>query len=85
MKKLDAMYQRAMGLLKPKPDPRKGKSARELAEEWYTTNVGPKVRKFVKEGLMIRDKDWRPHGDGMKRCYVYRWNTAKFKGAKRDV
>lgn len=78
------LYKMACGMLLPKPDPKKGKTKQEWAEEWGIKQGQRKVALFMKAGLMTEDSDWRPHGESMKRCAVYRWNeSAVKKGASK--
>lgn len=80
-----SLYEMACGMLLPHPDPRKGRSVREWAEEWEITSAGAKIRKFVKAGLMVRDKDWRPHAGAMRRVDVFRWSDKVTRRAKSEA
>lgn len=86
MKQLDAMYQRAMGMIAPKPDPSKGKTKSEWSALWgksrnTTTN---QIKVFLEKRLMVSDTDWRAvEGNDMPRkTTVYRWSDKMKGGAK---
>lgn len=87
MKQLDAMYQRAIGMIAPKPDLRKGKTKSEWAIEWNKTRNTAKqqIDSFLEAQLMVRDSDWREvEGYDMPRkTTVYRWSDKMLKGGKK--
>lgn len=78
-------YEAAVIATARKSDPSKGKTAKEWAEQfskWDGIPVGEqgarsRIRAFEAAGRMIRDTDWRPFDNAMRRTTVYRFTSGK--------
>ena len=81
-------YEAAVIATARKSDPSKGKTAKEWAD-WFSRVDGipvgeqgarMRIRAFESSGHMVRDTDWRPFDNAMRRTTVYRF--VKGKAAK---
>ena len=87
---IETMYREAMAEIAHKPDPAKGKTAKEWAADfakWEGQAIGEqaargRIRKLCRAGKMLCDMDWRPFEGAMRRTAVYRF--VKEKGGKRE-